>query len=61
MTRPHGQEVKTLPSQGKIRGSIPLGATTKKHGVFAPCFYFFKVYWGIERVGSCNIMTIYYV
>ena len=25
--RPHGQVVKTLPSQGGVRGSIPLGAT----------------------------------
>lgn len=29
---PHGQVVKTLPSQGGVRGSIPLGATTEVLG-----------------------------
>ena len=33
-----------MPSQGKIRGSIPLGATIKKHGVFAPCFIMQKLF-----------------
>ena len=28
--RLHGQAVKTSPSQGEIRGSIPLGATSAK-------------------------------
>lgn len=28
-TRPHGQAAKTSPSQGEIRGSIPLGATKR--------------------------------
>ena len=27
---PHGQAVKTSPSHGGIRGSIPLGSTIKK-------------------------------
>ena len=30
--RLHGQAVKTLPSQGKIMGSIPIGGATKQNG-----------------------------
>ena len=43
--RPHGQEVKTLPSQGKIRGSIPLGATIK-NTEFLLRVLFYKSYLG---------------
>ena len=33
----HGQAVKTLPSQGKIMGSIPIGGATKQNVLF--CFF----------------------
>ena len=35
----HGQAVKTLPSQGKIMGSIPIGGATKQN-VFVLFFLF---------------------
>ena len=35
--RLHGQAVKTLPSQGKIMGSIPIGGATKQND----CVLFF--------------------
>ena len=39
----HGQAVKTLPSQGKIMGSIPIGGATKQSDfvLFFCCFGFF--------------------
>ena len=37
LTRPAGQAVKTLPSQGKIMGSIPIGGATKQND----CVLFF--------------------
>ena len=45
----HGQAVKTSPSQGEIRGSIPLGAASEKHrrksgGVFL-CFSSILLIW----------------
>ena len=36
----HGQAVKTLPSQGKIMGSIPIGGATKQNISF--CFFIFQ-------------------
>ena len=41
--RLHGQAVKTLPSQGKIMGSIPIGGATKQSVfvLFFCCFGFF--------------------
>ena len=36
--RPHGQAVKTLPSHGRICGSIPHGATIKKRDTM--CLFF---------------------
>ena len=39
----HGQAVKTLPSQGRNRGSIPLGGVSKNplqiNGLQGVCFY----------------------
>lgn len=37
--RPHGQAVKTLPSQGKITSSILVGATI--HLSEGRCFFYF--------------------
>ena len=41
----HGQAVKTLPSQGKIMGSIPIGGATKQNVfvLFFCCSVFFKL------------------
>ena len=40
----HGQAVKTLPSQGKIMGSIPIGGATKQNVfVLFFCSVFFKL------------------
>ena len=38
--RPHGQAVKTLPSHGRICGSIPHGATKKKNDIPWMSFFF---------------------
>ena len=37
--RPHGQAVKTLPSHGRICGSIPHGATKKKTPTIVGVFF----------------------
>ena len=39
----HGQAVKTLPSQGKIMGSIPIGGATKQN-VFVLFFLLFRFF-----------------
>ena len=40
--RPHGQAVKTLPSHGRICGSIPHGATKKETTPLVVLFLFFS-------------------
>ena len=42
---PHGQAVKTTPSHGVIRGSIPRGVTIKKHSNHQrlECFIYYLI------------------
>ena len=51
----HGQAVKTLPSQGKIRGSIPLGGA-KAHSERCELFYFIG---NCVKTPACAIVTIH--
>ena len=48
----HGQAVKTLPSQGKIRGSIPLGGATS-HDESRGFFLFLFCLRGADRADFC--------
>ena len=55
----HGQAVKTLPSQGKIMGSIPIGGATKQ-SVFVLFFLLLRI--SVRRAqkisGSSNALSV---
>ena len=56
----HGQAVKTLPSQGKIMGSIPIGGATKQNVfvLFFCCSVFFKLCFSPFRFYQIVIQNI---
>ena len=56
----HGQAVKTLPSQGKIMGSIPIGGATKQNifVLFFCCSVFFQTLFSPFRFYQIVIQNI---
>ena len=56
--RPHGQAVKTLPSHGRICGSIPHGATKKIQHHLVWCCIFLMPLSGTTRQLVCRRSSI---